>query len=251
MGILRAVELSKSYSQNNLKRFILDQISFTLRRGEFVGLMGTSGSGKTTLLNVLSTIDKPDKGELWLNDTQIVGLRDNELALLREKEISFIFQDYNLIDTMTVFENITLSLMVKKQNMKEMEKEVTAICKMLGIDDSLNKLPYELSGGERQRCACARALIKKSSLIFADEPTGALDSKAANVLLTKFVEMSKSFNKTIFMVTHDAAAASYCDRVMILEDGHLDKTLERDERTRKHFYNEILATVSPFKEEEE
>ena len=238
--ILNLEQVKKYYGGNsgNITKAV-DGISMYVDKGEFVAIMGASGSGKTTLLNCISTIDTVTSGHITVNNQDITKIKDKDFADFRRENLGFIFQDFNLLDTLTIGENISLSLVINKQNPTDIEKRVHAIADKLGIRDILSKFPYEVSGGQKQRCACARALINEPKLILADEPTGALDSKASRLLLETMSEINKKMQATILMVTHDAIAASYADRVVALSDGKIVKELLRTVEPRQ-FMNEIL-----------
>ena len=222
----------------------LQDVDFKVEEGEFIAIMGESGSGKTTLLNILATLDKPTRGSVILNNQDITKIKDKDFADFRRENLGFIFQDFNLLDTLTIGENISLSLVINKQNPTDIEKRVHAIADKLGIRDILSKFPYEVSGGQKQRCACARALINEPKLILADEPTGALDSKASRLLLETMSEINKKMQATILMVTHDPFSASFCERILFLKDGKIFNEIFRGEKSRKDFFNEILDILT-------
>lgn len=213
-----------------------------IEQGEFVSIMGASGSGKTTLLNVLSSIDHVSQGSIFVEGKEITQMRDKELALFRQKNLGFIFQDYNLLDTLTVKENILLPLSITKTPKKEADQKFTEVANELGITELQHKYPNEISGGQKQRTSAARAFIHDPSLIFADEPTGALDSKAASDLLNKLSQLNQKRKSTIVMVTHDPVAASYCSRVIFLRDGQIYTQLNRGSETRQAFFQDIMKT---------
>ena len=206
--------------------------------------MGASGSGKTTLLNCISTIDSPTSGNIIINNKDITQLKEDELADFRRNELGFIFQDFNLLDTLTIEENIALALIVNKNKTDKIDTLVENIAKKLGILNILKKFPYEVSGGEKQRCACARALINNPQLILADEPTGALDSKSAKMLLETMQSMNDTLDATILMVTHDAFSASFCKRILFLKDGKIFNEIYKGEKTRKELFEEILDVLT-------
>jgi putative ABC transport system ATP-binding protein len=222
----------------------IDDISLEIENGEFVGIMGASGSGKTTLLNMIAAIDRPTAGQIYIDGTEISQMSEKELAAFRGDKIGFIFQDYNLIDTLTVYENIALPLSMQKVTPDVITEKVNELADTFGIDKVLNKFPYEISGGQRQRAACARAIIKNPKLILADEPTGALDSKSAAALMETLTEMNTRFASTILMVTHDAVTASYCGKVIFIEDGKIKNQIIRNGKNRREFFNEILDIIS-------
>ena len=242
--ILKVIELEKHYdNKGNLTRAV-NQISFEVGSGEYIGIMGASGSGKTTLLNCISTIDRVTGGRILLRDTDITKLDRQNLARFRREELGFIFQDFNLLDTLTARENIALALAVKGEEPETVDVSVESAARDLNILEILDKYPYEMSGGQRQRVACARAMVTKPSLILADEPTGALDSRSAGMLLESFRMMNEEKNATILMVTHDAFTASHCKRILFIKDGTLYRELMRENRTRKQFFDAIMQVVS-------
>lgn len=242
--LLRIEEQEKYYGAKTLITKALDNISFSVEKGEFLGIMGASGSGKTTLLNCISTIDTATAGHIYLRDTDITGLKEDKLAEFRQKNLGFVFQDFNLLDTLTIEENIALAPVIQGTSPKKIAGEVKNVAARLGIQDILAKFPYEVSGGQRQRCACARALIAHPSLILADEPTGALDSKSAGMLLECFTQMNREMQATILMVTHDIFSASYCSRILFLRDGKIFSELSRGNKARRAFFTEILDIVT-------
>ncbi|MBM7542806.1 ABC transporter ATP-binding protein [Amphibacillus cookii] len=227
---------------NTLKA--LDNISFTIDHGEFVGVMGPSGSGKSTLLNVLATIDAPSSGEIYIENDNIAQIKDEQLADFRRSNLGFIFQDYNLLDSLTARENIVLPLAIAKKSVSDMTEKVDEIATTFGIQSLLEKYPYQLSGGQKQRTAASRALIADPKMVFADEPTGALDSKSATDLLEKLSKLNELHETTIMMVTHDAYAASFCRRILFIQDGQLSKELIRGVHTRKQFFQLILDELA-------
>lgn len=246
-------ELKKTLEVKNLKKYYgshgnitkaVDGISFDVLEGEFVAIMGSSGSGKTTLLNTISTIDTVTSGNIYLDGVDITTLKEEELADFRRENLGFIFQDFNLLDTLTIEENIALSLIINHEDILKVDKKVDDIAKKLGIQDILDKFPYEVSGGQKQRCACARALINEPKLILADEPTGALDSKSSRMLLETMDEMNERLNATILMVTHDSFSASFCKRVIFIKDGKIFNEILKGEKSRKEFFNEILDVLT-------
>ena len=241
---LKLNHVKKYYgSKSNITKAIND-LSFSINEQEFVAIMGASGSGKSTLLNCISTIDKVTSGNIYIDDIDITEVKDDELAMFRRKNLGFIFQDFNLLDTLTIEENIALSRIINKEDVEKIDNQVLEISEKLGIKDILKKYPYEVSGGQKQRCACARALINKPKLILADEPTGALDSKNARLLLETLEEMNQNLQATILMVTHDPFSASFCKRVLFLKDGHIFNEILKGEKTRKEFYAEILDVLT-------
>ena len=206
--------------------------------------MGASGSGKTTLLNVISTIDKATSGQIFVGSTDITQIKEKEVADFRKNNLGFIFQDFNLLDTLNIEENISLSLIINGENKNDINSKVRDLAKKLGIEDILQKFPYEVSGGQKQRCACARALICNPKLILADEPTGALDSKSSKMLLETMNELNEKLKATILMVTHDTFSASFCKRVLFLKDGKIFNEILRENKSRKEFFNEILDVLT-------
>ena len=238
--VLIAEGVRKSYGLKGNAQQVLQGIDLRVIEGEFVGIMGPSGSGKTTLLNTLATIDRPTDGQIFIKEHEISKMKDSQLSSIRRKHLGFIFQDYNLIDTLTVKENILLPVSLTKISKNQAETEFNTIAEMLGIRSLANKYPSEISGGEKQRTSAARALIHSPSIIFADEPTGALDSKAASNLLENLHEINQARQVTIIMVTHDPLASSYCNRVVFLKDGRIFSELYRGEKTRESFFKDIL-----------
>ena len=241
---LEIKNLKKYYgTKNNITKAVND-LSLEVEEGEFVAIMGASGSGKTTLLNCISTIDEVTSGHIFIDGKDITELKEKDLASFRRENLGFIFQDFNLLDTLTISENISLALIINKEEVNKVEEKVDDIAEKLGIKEILNKYPYEVSGGQKQRCACARALINKPKLILADEPTGALDSKSSRMLLETMDEMNEKLNATILMVTHDSFSASFCKRVLFLKDGKIFNEIRRGEKPRKEFFNEILDVLT-------
>ena len=242
--ILEVKHLEKYYGNKGNITKAVNNISFDIQKGEFVGIMGASGSGKTTLLNCISTIDRVTSGNIIINGIDITKIKGNNLNKFRREELGFIFQDFNLLDTLTAYENIALALTIQKEKTKKIEERVIEISKKLGIEDILKKYPYQLSGGQKQRVASARAIITNPSLILADEPTGALDSKSARMLLESFEHLNKQLTATILMVTHDAFTASYADRILFIKDGEIFNELIKGEDTRKEFFDKIINVVT-------
>lgn len=238
--ILEVRNIEKYYGNKSNLTKAIDNISFDIEKGEFVGIMGASGSGKTTLLNCISTIDRVTAGKIIINGNDITKLRGNNLNKFRREELGFIFQDFNLLDTLTAYENIALALTIQKLNHKDIDARVKDIAKKLGITDILNKYPYQVSGGQKQRVASARAIITNPKLILADEPTGALDSKSARQLLESFETLNKNLKATILMVTHDSFTASYANRILFIKDGKIFNELVKGEDTRKQFFEKII-----------
>lgn len=243
-NILKIENLKKYYGTKNNITKAIDNISFTVNEGEFVAIMGASGSGKTTLLNCISTIDTVTAGKIIINNKDITEIKDRDIASFRRNNLGFVFQDFNLLDTLTIAENISLSLIINKKNENKIDEMVNDIAKRLDIEGILDKFPYEVSGGQKQRCACARALINNPKLILADEPTGALDSKSSRMLLETMDEINKNLNATILMVTHDAFSASFCQKILFLKDGNIFTEILKGSKTRKEFFNEILDILT-------
>ena len=238
--ILEVKNIEKYYgTKSNLSKAI-NNISFNVDKGEFLGIMGASGSGKTTLLNCISTIDKVTAGQIFVNGKEITKLKGNELNKFRREELGFIFQDLNLLDTLTCYENIALALTIQKVNAREIDKRVKDIAEKLEISDILKKYPYQISGGQKQRVASSRAIITNPGLVLADEPTGALDSKSARQLLENFEFLNQKMNATIIMVTHDAFTASYANRILFIKDGKIFNELIKGSDSRKQFFEKII-----------
>jgi putative ABC transport system ATP-binding protein len=242
--VLKVSNIEKYYGRKGNVTKAINDISFAVEEGEFVGVMGASGSGKTTLLNCISTIDKVSSGHIYISGNDITKLNSKKISKFRREELGFIFQDFNLLDTLTAYENIALALTILKINHKEIDKRVKEIAKKLNIEEVLNKYPYEMSGGQKQRVASARAIITSPSLILADEPTGALDSKSAKMLLESLESLNKSLNATIMMVTHDAFSASYASRILFIKDGRIFNELVRGSDSRKEFFEEIIEVIT-------
>lgn len=241
--VLETKKLKKMYGLKGMSFIALDGVDLVVEQGDFLGIMGPSGAGKTTLLNLVSTIDKPSSGQIYFEGKDIGGLKNKELSRFRRNKIGFIFQDFNLLDNMTVKDNIALPLALEKVDSREIVKRVQEISEFFGIENHLNKYPYQLSGGQKQRTAAARALITSPSIIFADEPTGALDSKSSAELLQCLTRMNEKFNTTIMMVTHDAFAASYCKRILFIKDGKIHAKLDRSD-SKKEFFHRILNMLA-------
>jgi len=238
--VLHAQNVRKSYGTRGNVQQVLKGIDLRVMEGEFVGIMGASGAGKTTLLNVLATIDRTTEGSILIGESDISKMKDRELSAFRRDKLGFIFQDYNLLDTLTVKENILLPVSLGKMKKRVAEDRFNSIADILGIKELAEKYPHEISGGQKQRTSAARALINKPSMVFADEPTGALDSKSASSLLGTLEGVNKERGVTIMMVTHDPVASSYCSRVVFLKDGNIYSELYRGEKTRQAFFQEIL-----------
>ena len=241
---IRICDVEKYYGNGANVTKAVDRVSFTVEKGEFVGVMGASGSEKTTLLNMLSTIDSVTAGHIYYGDTDITELKEDQLADFRKENLGFVFQDYNLLDTLTIEENIMLAMTLQHKGRREIQEECENMLNLLGIADVRGQFPYQVSGGQKQRCACARALINHPRLLLADEPTGALDSRSSQTLLETFTKMNRALSATIFMVTHDAFSASYCSRILFLKDGRIFHELVRGEQDRRGFLNQILDVLS-------
>ena len=241
--VLEVKNIEKYYGNKGNLTKAIDNISFNIAKGEFVGIMGASGSGKSTLLNCISTIDRVTSGNIKVNGEEITKLKGNKLNKFRREELGFIFQDFNLLDTLSCYENIALALTIQKVPAKEIQKRVNDVAEKLGITEILKKYPYQVSGGQKQRVASARAIITNPKLILADEPTGALDSKAARMLLENFEYLNKVMNATILMVTHDAFTASYANRILFIKDGKIFNELVKGNDTRKQFFEKIIEVV--------
>lgn len=242
--VLEVKNIEKYYGNKGNLIKAIDNISFNIAKGEFVGIMGASGSGKSTLLNCISTIDRVTSGNIKVNGEEITKLKGNKLNKFRREELGFIFQDFNLLDTLSCYENIALALTIQKVPAKEIQKRVNDVAEKLGITEILKKYPYQVSGGQKQRVASARAIITNPKLILADEPTGALDSKAARMLLENFEYLNKVMNATILMVTHDAFTASYANRILFIKDGKIFNELVKENDTRKQFFEKIIEVVT-------
>lgn len=242
--ILKVQDVEKYYGNKGNLTKALDHVSFSVKEGEFIGIMGASGSGKTTLLNCISTVDKVTCGHIFIRNKDITDMKNGQLARFRREELGFIFQDYNLLDTLTGFENIILPLSISGTNHKQAEKRVEEVANRLEINDVLSKYPYEMSGGQRQRTAAARAIVSNPALILADEPTGSLDSKSARMLLESLERLNRSLTATILMVTHDAFTASYCNRILFIKDGRLFNELLKGDGSRKEFFGKIIDVIT-------
>ncbi len=243
-SVLKIEHIEKYYGNKGNLTKAIDDISFDVEKQEFVAIMGASGSGKTTLLNCISTIDRVTSGHIYMNGEDITKLKGNALNRFRREELGFIFQDFNLLDTLTAYENIALALTIQGEKVKNIEKKVLDIAKKLNIVDVLKKYPYQMSGGQKQRVASARAMITNPMLVLADEPTGALDSKSARMLLENFEYLNQELKATILMVTHDAFTASYASRVIFIKDGKLFHELRRGDDSRKEFFDKIIDVVT-------
>ncbi|MDU4883072.1 MAG: ABC transporter ATP-binding protein [Clostridium celatum] len=243
-NILKVEKIEKYYGNKDNITKAIDNISFRVDKGEFVGIMGPSGSGKTTLLNCISTIDTVTTGNIIINDKDITKMRSKQLENFRKDELGFIFQDFNLLDTLTAYENIALALTIQGVKPREIDTKIKNVAKSLGILEVLNKYPYQMSGGQKQRVASARAIVTSPSLILADEPTGALDSKSSRLLLDSFENLNKDLEATILMVTHDAFTASYAHRILFIKDGKVFNELVRGNDSRREFFNRIIEVVT-------
>lgn len=241
-NILRVENITKIYQKGQQPS--LREVSFCVSEGEFIGIMGASGSGKTTLLNVLSTIDAPTSGDVYIKNVNLKTLNTTRASDFRRDNLGFIFQEYFLLDSLTIRENISVPLTLLKYPPKKMEQMVISLAERFGIASQLNKYPNELSGGQRQRASAARAIVKRPSILFADEPTGALDSSSATELLHTLEEANEELSTTILMVTHDAYAASFANRILIFKDGCIIKELQDDGLDRGAFYHEIVHEVT-------
>ena len=242
--MLQVQNIEKYYGSTNNVTKALDRVSFDVEAGEFLAIMGASGSGKTTLLNCISTIDTISAGKILLDGVSVADLSETELAKFRRERLGFVFQDFNLLDTLTIEENIGLALSLNHQDPGTVQNQVREVAGKLGITDILLKFPYQVSGGQKQRTAVARAMVAGQSLLLADEPTGALDSKASKNLLEIMTAMNRDMEATILMVTHDAYSASYAKRVLFLKDGRVFNELLRGDRGRSVFYHEILDVLA-------
>ena len=242
--IVEIKRIEKYYGNKSSLTKAIDGISFDVDKGEFVAIMGASGSGKTTMLNCISTIDKVTAGNIYVGGIDITKLKNKELNRFRREELGFIFQDFNLLDTLTAYENIALALSIQNVGAKEIDSKIKKVAYDLDIEDVLNKYPYQMSGGQKQRVASARAIITNPKLILADEPTGALDSKSSKMLLERFNHLNKDLMATILMVTHDEFTASYASRVIFIKDGRIFNELLRAGRSRKEFFDEIIDVVT-------
>lgn len=242
--VLRLKNIRKVYGTGNISNTAIKDVSLEINKGSFVGIMGASGSGKTTLLNIIATIDKATSGQIQIDGHDIAALSESDLASFRREHLGFIFQEYNLLDTLTVYENIALALTIKQTAKETIKQIIPDLADKLGISGILDKFPYEISGGQRQRCACVRAIATNPGLILADEPTGALDSHSAAQLLDTFVMLCQKYTATILMVTHDALSASYCDKILFMQDGEIKASLERDQESKQEFFTRILNTAA-------
>ena len=243
-NILTIENISKYYGNKSNLTKAISNISMNVDKGEFIAIMGASGSGKTTLLNVISTIDKVTSGHIYIEGQDITKLKGNDLNRFRREELGSIFQDFNLLDTLTAYENIALALQIQNFKAKAIEQQIKVVARKLDIEDILNKYPYEMSGGQKQRVASARAIVTNPKLVLADEPTGALDSKSSKMLLERLQRLNQDYQTTILMVTHDAFSASYASKVIFIKDGKVFNQFNRGEATRKQFFDKIIDVVS-------
>ena len=244
MSVLKVDHLQKYYKSKGVVTKAVDNISFDVQQGEYIGIMGASGSGKTTLLNCIATIDHATAGHIYIQNKDITTLNENQIAEFRRQELGFIFQSFNLLDTLSGKDNIALALAINGTNPKKIPELIHQVANDLEILEILDKYPYEMSGGQQQRIACARAIVTGPSLILADEPTGALDSKSAGMLLASLKIMNEKKNATILMVTHDAFTASHCKRILFIKDGQIFNELVKGDKDRKEFFDEIMGVVS-------
>ena len=242
--ILKIEQIEKYYGNRSSLTKALDTISFEVEKGEFIAIMGASGSGKTTLLNCISTLDKVSSGKIYMEGDDITRLKGNQLNRFRREKLGFIFQEFNLLDTLTAFENIALALSIQNVPAAEITKRVHAMAEKLDIESVLSKYPYEMSGGQKQRVACARAMVTDPGLVLADEPTGALVSRSARMLLESFQTLNRELQATILMVTHDAFTASYAGRVIFIKDGKIFHELRKGEASRREFFDQIMDVVT-------
>ena len=243
-SLLQVTKLTKIYGRRGAATRALDGVNLSLGAGEYVGIMGASGSGKTTLLNCVSTIDRPTSGSILVEGRELTKLRGRELTRFRRERLGFIFQDCNLLDTLTAFENIALALSIVGTPAQEIRTRAEETARLLGIEDCLEKYPYQMSGGQQQRCAAARAIVTHPALVLADEPTGALDSKSAKLLLERLEVLNRERGTTILMVTHDAFTASCCQRVVFLRDGQIFQELTRGAQDRRSFFAQIIRVIT-------
>lgn len=243
-NILKISQIEKYYGNRSSLTKAIDNISFEVEKGEFVAIMGASGSGKTTLLNVISTIDKVTSGHIYVAGEDITKLKGNHLNKFRREELGFIFQDFNLLDTLTAYENIALALSIQNIEVREIDQRIKKVAEELDIKSVLKKYPYQMSGGQKQRVASARAIITNPKLVLADEPTGALDSKSSKMLLERFNYLNQELTTTILMVTHDAFTASYASRVIFIKDGKIFNEINKGNSSRKEFFDQIIDVVT-------
>ena len=240
MSIINVINVEKYYGNKGNLTKALDKVSFTMEKGEFAAIMGPSGSGKTTLLNCISTIDTVSSGQIMIEGSDITKLKKDKLNRFRNEKLGFIFQDFNLLDTMTAYENIALALTIRNTKPQLIQRSVKKVAEQLNISDVLQKYPYQMSGGQKQRVAAARAIVTDPALVLADEPTGALDSKSSQMLLNRFEYLNDQLGATILMVTHDSFSASYASRVIFLKDGKIYDEIHKGSMNREYFYDQIL-----------
>jgi putative ABC transport system ATP-binding protein len=247
--IVEVQNIEKIYGKAGEKQFkALSDVNFEVKPGEFVGIMGASGSGKTTLLNILSTLDTPTSGKVQIAGQDITKLNNNQMADFRANKIGFIFQDFNLLENLTAYENIALPLALQNKSAKTIKPAVSSIAEKLGLTEILNHYPTELSGGQKQRVAAARALVHEPSIVFGDEPTGALDSKSARALMDTLTKINREDKVSILLVTHDPFSASFCDRILFIKDGEIGQELKKEDSSRAEYYQEILDSLGTFAE---
>lgn len=244
--VLRCQDVQKTYETESADTLAVKNATFDVQRGSFVGIMGASGCGKSTLLNMIATVDKTTGGTIEIDGRNVAEVSDRDLAAFRREHLGFIFQEYNLLDTLTIYENIALALTIKQTDKRSVKDTIADLAEKLELSDVLNKFPHEVSGGQRQRCACARAIAINPSLILADEPTGALDSGSAKQLLEMLGMLRRDFNTTILMATHDALSASYCDQILFMQDGEIKSVLNREEGSKREFFTRILDTIAAY-----
>ncbi len=242
-NVLEVESVSKLYETENNSVLAVNDVSFQIPHGSFVGIMGASGSGKTTLLHLIATIDRPTNGTIRISGQNIVDLPDEAAAEFRRRHLGFVFQEYNLLETLTIYENIALALTIKEVPKESIRPMIQSLSEKLDLSAILDKFPYEVSGGQRQRCACARAIVVNPDMILADEPTGALDSHAARQLLDNLAMLCREYGATILMVTHDVMAASYCDRILFMRDGEIKTSLNREQESKQTFFADILKKI--------
>ena len=242
-NVLEVENVSKLYETENNSVLALNDVSFQIPHGSFVGIMGASGCGKTTLLNLIATIDKPTNGTIRKSGQNIVDIPDEATAEFRRRHLGFVFQEYNLLEILTIYENIALALTMKEVSKESIRPTIQNLSEKLDISAILDIFPYEVSGGQRQRCACARAIVGNPDIILADEPTGALDSHAARQLLDTLAMLCREYSATILMVTHDVMAASYCDRILFMKDGEIKAALNRKQENKQTFFADILKKI--------
>lgn len=242
--VLKVTNLQKYYGGKGNVTKAIDNINFEVYEGEYIGIMGASGSGKTTLLNCISTIDTPTSGHIFIENEDVTTMKSSALTKFRRDKLGFIFQDFNLLDTLTAYENIALALTITNTSAKKIDAKIKEVANILNITEVLSKYPYQMSGGQKQRVASARAIITNPYIVLADEPTGALDSKSARMLLESFKKLNEELNTTILMVTHDAYTASYCKRMLFIKDGKIFHELIRGNDTRKEFFDKIMEIIA-------